>query len=501
MWCSHKDLRNDSFGWCSPFHHLVAWAYSSLKLRELYPDVELYTDSEGAKVLIDKLKLPYTQYSVEYDDLRCNPCLWAYPKILTYGKQVEPFIHVDGDVFIYEKFDDELVNSRLIVQNLELSTNYYADIFRPVLKKLRYVPDVFKDNLSEKFPKSYNAGILGGTDIRSMQLYTEAAVKFVGQNHLCHSNGNFNMIFEQLLFYSVAQKQNISPGCYFNKVYNDNGYALKEMADFFATPGLKYLHLIGRLKRDKFICDQLVRRFFFEYPDYFERVSALFKSPFHTGDGKANGGKFTYPLDFSYPKTRDLIHNLYPGSSIGNNEGLSLFVKENKNRVLGGVYRYEEKIHRLLTRNFAEIDMKELRRMEEKVYASATLFNELVDDMALKIRMTPYVEIFETPFDVIHFNPYEILRGKTDKKIVACVPHIFAGGVKEIDLDTLCAKILSVVHKHPKGVTFRDLADEISELFNQNEGKIGPIRDMVMDKLKFLVGTNLLYLEKAKGKE
>ena len=39
LWTCHKDLLTDSFGWLSPQHHLMAWAHSCLKLKELYPDL------------------------------------------------------------------------------------------------------------------------------------------------------------------------------------------------------------------------------------------------------------------------------------------------------------------------------------------------------------------------------------------------------------------------------------------------------------------------------
>ena len=57
LWTGHKSLVRDSFGWLEPQYHLMAWALSCLMLRESYDDVELYTDSEGAAVLIDRLRL------------------------------------------------------------------------------------------------------------------------------------------------------------------------------------------------------------------------------------------------------------------------------------------------------------------------------------------------------------------------------------------------------------------------------------------------------------
>ena len=104
LWCGKKKLISDSFGWISPQHHLMAWSYSVLKLREFYKDLELYTDFEGKNILIDLLQLPYSKVHTDYEYIDINPNLWAYPKILTYNRQEEPFIHIDGDIFIWKKF-------------------------------------------------------------------------------------------------------------------------------------------------------------------------------------------------------------------------------------------------------------------------------------------------------------------------------------------------------------------------------------------------------------
>ena len=343
LWSNHKNLLEDSFGWLSPQHHLMAWVYSCLKLREFYPKVQLYTDSHGAEILMDTLHLPYTASHIEYDNLSYNPSLWALPKILTYKKQVEPFIHVDGDVFIFDKFNEKLEKADLVAQNLEMSTNYYKKLFSPIMKKMTYTPDFFKDNLFSKYPKSYNAGILGGNNLELIQKYTDEAIRFIDQNHSCQLNGNLNMIFEQLMFYSIAKNHNTEVQCYFYKTYNDNGYDLNVFADFLSIPDIKYLHLIGAFKRNEFVCNQLIRRLYSEYPDYFERVISLFEQPSHfyfsspKETGVQNISKLRGSQKFRFYRTRTLINKLYPENDIKSNKGLVLFVKE---KIIGCLMKY-----------------------------------------------------------------------------------------------------------------------------------------------------------------
>ena len=60
----------------------------------------------------------------------------------------------------------------------------------------------------------------------------------------CHSNGNFNMIFEQLMFYSISKTHNTEVQCYTDKTYDDNGYDMNAFGDFLSVPCKKYLHLM-----------------------------------------------------------------------------------------------------------------------------------------------------------------------------------------------------------------------------------------------------------------
>ncbi len=80
----------------------MSWTLSCLNLRKFYENVELVTDEVGYRYLIEKLKLPYSSVRVELDCINTYPSsLWAIGKLYTYGIQNEPFIHVDGDVYIW----------------------------------------------------------------------------------------------------------------------------------------------------------------------------------------------------------------------------------------------------------------------------------------------------------------------------------------------------------------------------------------------------------------
>ena len=98
--------------------------------------------------------------------------MWALAKIKAYQSIKEPFIHVDGDVFIWTKIDESLRDHELIVQNEETTTGYYGKMWRDIRHAISYMPEEMKRYDLHIDNKAYNMGILGGTDIDFIQRYT-----------------------------------------------------------------------------------------------------------------------------------------------------------------------------------------------------------------------------------------------------------------------------------------------------------------------------------------
>ena len=59
FWTGNKSLLENNFGWINPQYHLMSWTLSCLSLKEHYEDIVLYTDSNGYKVFVELLDLPY----------------------------------------------------------------------------------------------------------------------------------------------------------------------------------------------------------------------------------------------------------------------------------------------------------------------------------------------------------------------------------------------------------------------------------------------------------
>lgn len=128
FWTAGQDPLKHSFGWTHPEYNLMSWALSCLSLREHYDEVELYTDSAGYHILIEVLQLPYTKTHVIFDDFQCLPHHWALSKIKTYSLQTEPFLHIDGDIYLPRPLPERVLNAPLVAQNREVGTKYYRQM-------------------------------------------------------------------------------------------------------------------------------------------------------------------------------------------------------------------------------------------------------------------------------------------------------------------------------------------------------------------------------------
>ncbi len=93
FWTAGQDPLKHAFGWLHPEYNLMSWALSCLSLREHYDEVALYTDSEGKRILIDKLHLPYTEENVVFDDFPCLPEPTDYRRTLYWN----PNLRLDSE--------------------------------------------------------------------------------------------------------------------------------------------------------------------------------------------------------------------------------------------------------------------------------------------------------------------------------------------------------------------------------------------------------------------
>lgn len=281
FWSGNQKEIDKKFGWHDSKYNWMGWILSVNQLIKYYDKVELYTDDFGYEILINKLKLPYTKVHVVLNELDCFPSeLWALAKIKVYSIQNEPFIHVDGDVFIWKAFPDNFHTASLLAQNIETATDYYFFTWNKMLPFLSYIPAEMKEFNIHTSNLSANMGITGGSDVLFFKEYAQKAFEFVEKNKQSWNDislFNFNVFFEQVLFYRMAEIKEKDIHYLFSQIWADNLY--EGFGDFHLVPYQKnYLHLLGDFKRNASVCKAMESYIKKKYPDHFSTLISLYQN-------------------------------------------------------------------------------------------------------------------------------------------------------------------------------------------------------------------------------
>ncbi|NAY93007.1 hypothetical protein GTQ34_13870 [Muricauda sp. JGD-17] len=278
------DLKNGNHldfkaGWTSAEYHWMSWALSCLTLRRHYDQVELYTDSIGKKILIDNLNLPYTKVHEVFDEsFKARRELFSLAKIKTYGLQNEPFIHVDGDIYIWRPFPDYFSSAGLIASNPEKDLFFNKEILEAVHEHFDHIPDYLIGVHRHEHIYASNAGILGGSNLQFIQKYCDSANVFIdGNTHNLDlvSVGGLNWFIEQISLYYLALAENV-PISYLIKEPESNPL-YPDFWRFSDIPFVDLIHPVGGCKRELYVLNHLSKRLRMEFPSFYYKVLNLIR--------------------------------------------------------------------------------------------------------------------------------------------------------------------------------------------------------------------------------
>jgi hypothetical protein len=268
-------------GWTHGIFEYMSWALSCLKWKQYYDRVELVTDNKGKELLIDKIQLPYTSVTTELNDIKKYipyNNLWAVGKIYAYHIQKEPFLHVDGDVFIWRRLPDYFQNSTLIAQQIEYQNEFHLGAYKEISQNLDYIPEIIKTYVNKKNRiNQINAGIIGGNDMAFFKEYTCEAIKFIDNNlhklNTLKTSSAFPCMFEQFLFYCIAHERKKDISYLLHKENMEQNF--KGLADFHLIPEASYIHLLGFYKEEFYNGEMIAHRLWHEFPVYYKRIVDL----------------------------------------------------------------------------------------------------------------------------------------------------------------------------------------------------------------------------------
>lgn len=274
-------------GWRHSKYFYMSWALSCLTLNKIYGHIELITDHHGCDILINKLKLPYSSVNLHLDCLKgYNERLWALGKLHAYSIQKEPFIHVDGDVYLWQSFGDVVENAGLTAQQLDLDIGHYSYALSEIKENSFYLPEfMWEDSLKHSRIRSSNAGVIGGNDIEFIKKYCSIAFDIIEKNmskyNLTFKGSSYAIIYEQYLFSCLARKDNKEITYYLDyDINNTEGSTNQDISSFMNKYNLhkKYVHILSYKKQNMQYCYDLENQLRMEFPEYHDRIEALYNN-------------------------------------------------------------------------------------------------------------------------------------------------------------------------------------------------------------------------------
>lgn len=362
FWCDEAEITSPleiKAGWASCEYHWMSWALSCHLLRRHYNRVELYTNEMGKRILIDLLKLPYTDVHVVFDNsFKIHSQLFSLAKIKTYGLQKEPFLHVDGDVFLWKPLPKSLLNSQLIASNLELNLFFNKEILDEVESNFSFIPEYLKGISSNNEIYASNAGILGGSDISFFNKYCRIAEQIITGNKsqikLVKVHG-LNWLIEQISFFYLAKQEEIPISYLVNEPVRHPLY--QDYWQFADIPYVDIVHPVGGCKREQYVLDHLSKRVRLDFPHVYYKILKLCKA-----QGIQLRNRFYSYIDFSSIETN--VINEHPSNRI--EKPISSIEEVSKNSFEKKYYRTLITCNFYFSKSFGSYDeLLELVRLEK----------------------------------------------------------------------------------------------------------------------------------------
>jgi Family of unknown function (DUF6734) len=278
-----------SIPWRSRLQHFLAWGLSLHAARKHYPETLLVTDRNGKRLLIEKLGLPFTHVSTELDRLRdVDPGWWALGKLVSYSMQLQPFIHIDTDAFLWKRLPPEVEAAPVFAQCPEIHSNkhdcYQGEIERAFNEHHAKLPVEWEWERSLESPhfREENCGIVGGQNVAFLRYFAETALEMV----LSPANAfawqslsvklGYNMVIEQYLLSALIGFHRYHPESPYKGIKAKYLFASwEEGLDQNRTARLGFTHLMGGAKSHPAVARRLEERLRRDDPGYFRLCDRL----------------------------------------------------------------------------------------------------------------------------------------------------------------------------------------------------------------------------------
>ena len=266
--CYYYGTGNDNY--LINFYSLLL---SYLTVKEFYGEPTMYCN----ELAYDKILkfIPYEDLIIDtFNDINTDNYSkeWGLLKFNVFRKQLEPFIHIDCDVFLFKDVLSEFINNESydgVVQSVEIDDELYGKFYRSNVDKLSEhgIIDIDKAKASQDKYKAYvgyNNGVVGIRNMEFLDYYINTAFKI---NDLINDGTfidvcNQTVTFEQFNIYHSALKKNM-------KFYEVLPYDLiKEIGSAEVGNKVGYTHLLSGNKYVGHFIMLVRNKIISKYPEY-----------------------------------------------------------------------------------------------------------------------------------------------------------------------------------------------------------------------------------------
>jgi len=509
-------------GWRFAEHNWMSWTLSAMLLRKKYEKLELYTDVRGKKILIDLLKLPYTKVHIVFDEeSKIHPRLFALAKIKTYSLQKEPFIHIDGDLFLWNSFSKDLIDKEIIASNPELNLFFNKEILEDMEEHFQYIPDHLNDIHKQEQIFSANAGIFGGTNLKFVREYCLMAEKIIEKNEKCLQHVNIklvNMLIEQVSLFYLARNKDVDITYYVSKPVEHSLY--EDFWRFADVPDVSMIHPVGGCKQIPYVVYHLEKRLQMEFPSMYYSIVRLCKNDkiplrgrlynyldLNDSEGFCDATILKHATNYSeienlkprlgqiYRRTWLVIQYYYPQMKFEHND-LKLIIEENKlNNSLQEIYTLETYAMACFENLLLGIKNGEFYKNEVNHYKNTTKF--IIDDNWLRRKVSLKDEVvllyLYKPWGNLNNSKIgisEVLESTDDEYCVTLSVDLTAITIHEGIHKELDAIILKLIQKP---IYIEDLLVKLITYFDEELETGNPkYQLLIYDVLKRLAFENVI---------
>lgn len=230
-------------GYNSQRDWLCSAMLSVLLARKHYKEVILYSDKKTAELTRE---IPFTEVKPVLDSLHLYPPrLWCLCKLEAQRLQRKPYVHLDWDVFIWDK---PPADSPVMVQSKEpfgegSCWGFYYFALDELIKKGNAPKEVksYLENVPRKDWFAYCCGIIGGTDTEFLRNYSGQTADWIKSNRDWIGNSkNYDLmtLFEQFFLSCYVW--------YYQKAVYHHAGLLGESCE---VPGRRFTHTLAGAKR------------------------------------------------------------------------------------------------------------------------------------------------------------------------------------------------------------------------------------------------------------